>query len=151
MREKEKRTPSRRPGARLREEETCAAYEDASLVLPPPDMLRTIFPVSPALTKEIASHRKKIRDIICGTNPKEKRLLANAIPSLIMIKDMDRRGKLLNGAFMTCAAYMLGDHLAFCGATAPKLLVPLLVTKFAAGAAAFLLALFYLKFEEKRA
>ena len=78
-------------------------------------------------------------------------LLANAIPSLIMIKDMDRRGKLLNGAFMTCAAYMLGDHLAFCGATAPKLLVPLLVTKFAAGAAAFLLALFYLKFEEKRA
>ena len=83
MREKVKRTPSRRSGARLREEETCAAYEDASLVLPPPDMLRTIFPVSPALTKEIASHRKKIKEIICGTNPKEKRLLAIVGPCSI--------------------------------------------------------------------
>ena len=77
-------------------------------------------------------------------------VLANAIPTLVMIKDMDKRGKLINGAFVTSAAYMLGDHLAFCGATAPKLLVPLLVTKFTAGTASILLALFYLKVTEKK-
>ena len=70
--------------------------------------------------------------------------------TLVMIKDMDKRGKLINGAFVTSAAYMLGDHLAFCGAAAPKLLVPLLITKFTAGFCSILLALFYLKVTEKK-
>lgn len=67
---------------------------------------------------------------------------ANAIPTLVMFKNMDSKGKLLNSAFLTSVAYMLGDHLAFCGSAAPELLLPLLVTKFTAGICAFLLALF---------
>ena len=63
---------------------------------------------------------------------------------------MDKRGKLINGAFITSAAYMLGDHLAFCGAAAPKLLVPLLITKLSTGFASILLALFYLKVTGKK-
>lgn len=78
-------------------------------------------------------------------------VLANAIPTFILMKKMDQRGKLINGAFLTSAAYMLGDHLAFCGAVAPKLLVPLLVTKFTGGVFAVLLALLYLHFSEKKA
>ena len=77
-------------------------------------------------------------------------VLANAIPALVMLKDMDKRGKLINGAFVTSAAYMLGDHLAFCGAAAPKMLVPLLVTKFTAGFFSILLALLYLKATAKK-
>ena len=71
--------------------------------------------------------------------------VANAVPTLIMMKDMDDRGKFLNCAFIVSGAYMLGDHLAFCGAVVPELIIPLIVTKLTAGAAAVLTALIYLR------
>ena len=71
--------------------------------------------------------------------------VANAVPTLIMMKDMDDRGKFLNCAFIVSGAYMLGDHLAFCGAVVPELIVPLIVTKLTSGAAAVLTALIYLR------
>ena len=66
--------------------------------------------------------------------------LANTIPTFALVKDMDRRGKVLNFAFMTSASFAFADHLAFCTAVAPKLLLPMLVTKLTAAVAAFLLA-----------
>ena len=65
---------------------------------------------------------------------------ANAIPTLPMIKQMDPKGKMLNCAFMSSGAFMLGDHLAYCGAAAPKLLFPLILTKFTAALCAVGLA-----------
>ena len=65
---------------------------------------------------------------------------ANAIPTLPMIKQMDPKGKMLNCAFMASGAFMLGDHLAYCGAAAPKLLFPLILTKFTAALCAVGLA-----------
>lgn len=65
--------------------------------------------------------------------------LANSIPTFLMVKDMDRKGKILNFAFLTGGAFAFGDHLAFCCAVAPKLALPLLVTKLTAAFSALIL------------
>ncbi len=67
--------------------------------------------------------------------------LANALPTLGIIKDMDPKGKLVNFAFITSGSYVLGDHLGFCAAVAPKLILPVLTAKLSAGIAAVALAL----------
>ena len=68
--------------------------------------------------------------------------LANSIPTFLMVKDMDRKGKLLNFAFLTGGAFAFGDHLAFCCAIAPGLAFPLLITKLVSAFSAFLLTYF---------
>lgn len=67
--------------------------------------------------------------------------LANSIPTFLMIKDMDKKGKIINFAFLTAGGFALGDHLAFCCAIAPKLALPLLVTKLTAAFFALILVL----------
>ena len=68
--------------------------------------------------------------------------LANNIPTFAMVKDMDDRGKVLNFAFVVGGSFALGDHLAFCAASAPDLIVPLIAAKLAAAVSAVMLALF---------
>lgn len=76
--------------------------------------------------------------------------LANSIPTFLMIKDMDNKGKILNFAFLTGGAFALGDHLAFCCAIQPKLALPLLVTKLTAAFSALLLvSIIYRKYNNK--
>ena len=70
---------------------------------------------------------------------------ANAIPTLVMVKKMDSRGKLLNCAFLGSGAYLLGDHLAYCTVAEPELVVPLLIAKLVAAGSAVVLAYIYLK------
>lgn len=67
--------------------------------------------------------------------------LANSIPTFVLIKEMDPRGKTVNFAFLTAGAFALGDHLAFCSAVTPKLVGPLLVTKLTAAISAAVLVL----------
>lgn len=67
---------------------------------------------------------------------------ANSIPTLAMVKDMDPKGKMLNCAFMASGAFMVGDHLAYCGAVVPELLFPMLITKLTAALLAVWLAAF---------
>ena len=69
--------------------------------------------------------------------------LANAIPTMAVIKDMNARGKMLNCAFLSSGAFVLGDHLAYCSAAAPELIFPLLATKLTGAVSATLLAYFY--------
>ena len=78
--------------------------------------------------------------------------LANAIPTMTRLREMDPRGKMLNCAFLFSGAFVLGDHLAFCGAVAPELIGPLFVTKFTGGITAALLAwqCYPTSFHEKR-
>ena len=76
--------------------------------------------------------------------------LANDIPTFLMVRDMDDRGKLMNCAFLTSGAFALGDHLAFCGAVAPKLIVPLLTAKLVGAFSAAFLTVVYLRWLERR-
>ena len=66
--------------------------------------------------------------------------LAYAIPTLAMIKDMNPRGKMLHCAFLASGEFILGDHLAYCSAVVPELVLPLLATKFTGAVCAVLIA-----------
>lgn len=69
--------------------------------------------------------------------------LANNIAMFEIMKDMDRRGKILNAAFAVSAAFALGDHLGFVAGVQPDMIAPMIAGKLLAGitavAVAFLL------------
>lgn len=67
--------------------------------------------------------------------------LANVIPMFGMMKDMDRRGKVVNVAFAVSAAFVFGDHLGFTAGFDSSMLVPVIVAKLTGGAVAVLAAL----------
>lgn len=48
------------------------------------------------------------------------------MPALAMVRDMDRRGKVLCGAFLVCGASAFAAHMGFVAATQPELIMPLL-------------------------
>ena len=69
--------------------------------------------------------------------------LANNIPMFGMMKDMDRRGKLLNVAFAVSGSFVFGDHLGFTAGFAPELLTPMIVGKLVGGVTAVALAMLF--------
>lgn len=71
--------------------------------------------------------------------------LANSIPMFGMMKDMDRRGKVLNVAFAVSAAFVFGDHLGFTAGFDRSMLLPVMVGKLAGGVAAVCLGLLLTK------
>ena len=73
--------------------------------------------------------------------------LANSIPMFGLMKDMDRRGKVLNVAFAVSAAFVFGDHLGFTAGFAPEMLLPVIVAKLVSGIAAVAVALLLTKRE----
>lgn len=66
--------------------------------------------------------------------------LANNIPTFQMMKDMNPKGKLMNVAFASCAAFMLGDHLGFVAGVNADMIVPMIFAKLACGLSALALA-----------
>ncbi len=66
--------------------------------------------------------------------------LANSIPTMELVKDMDYRGKVLNMAFAVSAAFVFGDHLAFFAGFDPVALPGMIAGKLAAGISAVALA-----------
>ncbi len=66
--------------------------------------------------------------------------LANNIPTFQMVKDMNPKGKLLNIAFASCAAFMFGDHLGFVAGVNETMIVPMIFAKLACGLSALALA-----------
>ena len=68
--------------------------------------------------------------------------LANSIATFGMVKDMDRRGKVVNIAFAVSAAFVFGDHMGFTAGFAPEMLVPMIVGKLVGGVFAVVVALF---------
>ena len=75
--------------------------------------------------------------------------LANSIPMFNMVKDMDARGKVLNFAFATSAAFVFGDHLGFTAGFDSSMIVPMIIGKLTAGVTAVLLAFFMTRGEAK--
>ena len=67
--------------------------------------------------------------------------LANAIAAFGLVKDMDRRGKVVNIAFAVSAAFVFGDHLGFTAGFAPEYLPAVIVGKLAGGVSAVVIAL----------
>lgn len=67
--------------------------------------------------------------------------LANALPPIMMIHEMDDKGRMVNVAFLASASCIFGDHLAFTSQVAPELCIPVIVGKAAGGVAAFAAAL----------
>jgi ethanolamine transporter len=68
--------------------------------------------------------------------------LANNIPMFQMMKDMDRRGKIINVAFAVSAAFVFGDHLGFTAGVAKEMIFPMIVGKLVAGITAIFVAIF---------
>ena len=68
--------------------------------------------------------------------------LANSIPTLTAMDEMDSRGRVINSAFSVSAAFIIGDHLAFTAAFEPSALGAVTVSKLVSGLCALLLALF---------
>ena len=67
--------------------------------------------------------------------------LANSIATFGLVKEMDRRGKVVNIAFAVSAAFVFGDHLGFTAGFAPKMLPAMIAGKLAGGISAVLVAL----------
>ncbi|MDA9460887.1 Ethanolamine permease [Enterococcus mundtii 3F] len=68
--------------------------------------------------------------------------LANNIPMFQMLKDMDRRGKIINVAFAVSASFILGDHLGFTAGVAKEMIFPMMVGKIVGGITAIFVAVF---------
>ena len=67
--------------------------------------------------------------------------LANSIATFGMVRDMDRRGKVVNIAFAVSAAFVFGDHMGFTAGFAPEMILPMIVGKLAGGISAVAVAL----------
>lgn len=66
--------------------------------------------------------------------------LANSIAMFEMVRDMDRRGKVVNIAFAVSAAFVFGDHLGFTAGFAPEMLPAVILGKLTGGVSAGALA-----------
>ena len=66
--------------------------------------------------------------------------LANNIAMFEIMKDMDKRGKILNAAFAVSAAFVLGDHLGFTAGVAREMIAPMIAGKLVAGICAVAVA-----------
>jgi len=66
-------------------------------------------------------------------------LVTNAT-AFAAIKDMDKRGIVVNSAFACSAAYIFGSHLAYTSAECPELVGIVLLSKFISGVAAVAVA-----------
>lgn len=71
--------------------------------------------------------------------------LANSIPMFSMLKDMDKRGKVVNVAFAVSAAFVFGDHLGFTAGYDPSMILPVMAAKLSAGVGAVGIALLLTK------
>lgn len=59
--------------------------------------------------------------------------MVSVVPALAMIKGMDRRGKVVNGAFVVCGASAFAAHLGFTVSAQPELVPTLLAVKMLGG------------------
>ncbi len=71
--------------------------------------------------------------------------LANSVPVYTMMKDMKKKGIIVNTAWLVPATAALGDHLGFTAGVRPDMITPVVVGKLTAGVLAILLTLIICK------
>lgn len=107
-------------------------------------VLAGAFPLVAVLTKLLGRPLKKAGEKL-GIDPVAAgglvATLANSIATFGLVKDMDRRGKVVNIAFSVSAAFVFGDHLGFTAGFAPEMLVSMILGKLAGGVSAVAVAL----------
>ena len=69
--------------------------------------------------------------------------LANSVPVYSLIKQMNKKGKIINVAWLVPATAALGDHLGFTAGAEPSMITPMIVGKLSAGLCAIIFALIY--------
>lgn len=75
--------------------------------------------------------------------------VVSVVPAIALMKDMDKKGKMVNAAYLVCAASALAAHMGFTFGVEPQMVVPLLATKITGGIIGAAGALFFadLKFK----
>ena len=107
-------------------------------------VLAGAFPLVYTLTKVLRKPLMKLGKLL-GVNEVAAAgllaTLANSIATFGMVKDMDKRGKVVNMAFSVPAAFVFGDHLGFTAGFSPELLPAVVVGKLVGGISAVAVAL----------
>ena len=107
-------------------------------------VLAGAFPLVYVLTKLLRKPLEKIGGLLGINNIAAAGLLAslaNSIATFGLVKDMDKRGKVVNIAFAVSAAFVFGDHLGFTAGFAPEMLPAMIVGKLVGGVSAVAVAM----------
>ena len=107
-------------------------------------VLAGAFPLVYAVTKLLKKPLMKLGGLLKINDTAAAGLvasLANSIATFGMVKNMDRRGKVVNIAFAVSAAFVFGDHLGFTAGFAPEMLLSVIVGKLVGGITAVAVAL----------
>ena len=111
-------------------------------------VLAGAFPLVYAVTKLLKKPLMKLGGLLGINDTAAAGLiasLANSIATFGLVKDMDRRGKIVNIAFAVSAAFVFGDHLGFTAGFAPEMLPAVILGKLAGGISAVAVALWLTK------
>lgn len=73
---------------------------------------------------------------------------ANNMATFATLSKMKEKEKILNVAFAVCAAFVIGDHLAFVAGNAPDAIAPMMIAKLCSGILAVVLANIFTKGEK---
>ena len=107
-------------------------------------VLAGAFPLVAVLTKLLKKPLLKLGKVLGVNDVSAAGLvasLANSIATFGLVKEMDRRGKVVNIAFAVSAAFVFGDHLGFTAGFAPQMLPAMIAGKLAGGISAVVVAL----------
>ncbi len=127
-------------------EEGFAVVGDIAIVL------AGAFPLVYALTKLFQKPLLKLGGLLGVNDASAAGLvatLANVIPMFGMMKDMDKRGKVVNVAFAVSAAFVFGDHLGFTAGFDESMILPMIVGKLVGGVTGVALALLLTREKEE--
>ena len=107
-------------------------------------VLAGAFPLVYAITKLLKKPLLKLGKLLHINDTAAAGLiatLANSIATFEMMKNMDKRGKVVNVAFAVSAAFVFGDHMGFTAGFAPDMLPAVIIGKLAGGISAVIVAL----------
>lgn len=102
-------------------------------------VLAGAFPLVYAVTKVLKKPLMKLGGLMGINDTAAAGLIAsmaNSIATFGMVRDMDRRGKVVNIAFAVSAAFVFGDHLGYTAGFAPEMLPAVIVGKLVGGISA---------------
>ena len=116
-------------------------------------VLAGAFPLVYAVTKLLKKPLLKLGKVLGVNDTAAAGLiasLANSIATFDMMKNMDKRGKVVNVAFAVSAAFVFGDHMGFTAGFAPEMLPAVIVGKLAGGVSAVAVALLLTRKDSQR-
>ena len=116
-------------------------------------VLAGAFPLVYAITKLLKKPLLKLGKVLGVNDTAAAGLiasLANSIATFEMMKNMDRRGKVVNVAFAVSAAFVFGDHMGFTAGFAPEMLPAVIIGKLAGGISAVVVALLLTRKDSQR-